>query len=173
MDLEQELLREHSKHQTLKIAAWIGADRERLDLFMKMFFSGEPIIVQRGAWVISIVGDTHPELLQPYLKRLVAKMKQPGVHAAVKRNVVRLLQTIDIPRTLLGTVTTLCFDFLASPKETIAVKACSITVLAKIARREPDLMKELRLLVDQQLPSAGGAIRSRARNLLHMSADEG
>jgi hypothetical protein len=102
---------------------------------------------------------------------LIAMMKRPGVHPAVKRNTVRLLQTIEIPKSLLGPVTNLCFDFLTSPKETIAVKVFSMTVLARIARQEPDLEKELRLVVAQQLPLAGGAFRSRARHVLRMTAE--
>ncbi len=172
MNVEQELLREHSKEQALKIASWIGADKNRLDVLMSLLLSGEPLITQRAAWVAGIVGEAHAALFQPYLKKMISKMREPGVHAAVKRNFVRILQTIDIPRGLLGAVTNLCFDLLTSPKEPIAVKVFSMTVLARIARQEPDLENELRLVVAQQLPLSGGGFRSRAKRVLHMSADD-
>ena len=172
MNLEQELLREHSKEQALKIASWVGGDARRLDQLMGLVFSGQPLIVQRAAWVVGIVGEAHAALFQPYIKKMTVKMKQPGVHAAVKRNFVRILQTIDIPRTMLGAVTNLCFDLLTSPKEPIAVKVFSMTVLARIAHQEPDLEQELRLVVEQQLPLSGAGFRSRAKRVLHMTARE-
>lgn len=169
MDIERELLKGHSIAQTLKIAAWIGTDERRAAQFMDVFLGGDPLILQRGAWVIGKVSDTHPELFVPHLKKMLAKMTEPGVHDAVKRNIVRLLQTIEIPPRLLGTVVSICFDFLASPQEPIAVKVCAMTVIARVCKKEPDLENELRLLVEQQLPNAGGAFRSRARKILHLT----
>lgn len=173
MDIEQELLREHSKAQALKIAAWIGTDSRRLDLLMELVLTGERVIAQRGAWVVGIIGDMHPVLLRPFLKKMIAKMKEPCVHAAVKRNFMRILQEMEIPRNLLGAVTNLCFDLLTSHKETIAVKVFSMTVIANIAQQEPGLEKELHIIVERQLPQAGPGFRSRAKKILTMSMQKG
>ncbi len=169
MDIEQELLSEHSRSQAQKIASWIGTDADRLARFMACYLTGEYRVTQRAAWVVGIIGDEHPAMLVPHLKKMIAKMKQPGVHHAVKRNTIRLLQTIDIPRGLLGTVVDVCFDALTAPKETIAVKVYAMTVLARIAQKEPDLMKEIRLVVAQQLPTSGAGFRARAKNVFHLT----
>lgn len=171
MDLETEILREHSKRQALRIASWVGHDRRRFRRLMELFLKGDRLITQRSAWVVGICADNHPELVRPHLKPLVKKMQEPGVHDAVKRNVVRILQTADIPNDLLGTVATLCFEYLGSVNEPIAVRAFSMTVLAKIAQREPDLMRELRLVIEQQLPYGSAGIRARARRVLKMLGD--
>jgi hypothetical protein len=172
MGIERELLREHSKVQALKIAAWVGTDKSRVDELLRLLLHGEPLVTQRAAWVTGIVGCRHPELLQPYLKKVFTKMMRPGVHPAVKRNIVGLLRTMEIPRNLLGTVVTICFDLLSSPDETIAVKASAMTVLARIARKEPDLLNELRSVVAHQLPQSTAAFRACARNHLHLTAEE-
>lgn len=169
MDIEQELLSEHSRAQAQKIASWIGTDAGRLARFAALYLNGEYRVTQRAAWVMSIIGDAYPAMLVPYLRKMIAKMKQPGVHPAVRRNTIRLLQTIDIPRGLLGTVVDVCFDALTAPKETIAVKVYAMTVLARIAAKEPDLMKEIRLVVAQQLPTSGAGFRSRAKNIFHLT----
>lgn len=170
MDIERELLREHSKSLTLKIAGWIGTDPGRLQVFLDVFFGGDRLIEQRGAWVIGTMSETHPELYLPHLKRLIAVMKRPGVHDAVKRNITGLLQNVEIPRRLQGLAASVCFDLLSSPAEAIAVKVNAMTVLARICRQEPDLEHELRLIVEQQLPTAGGAFHARARMVLHSAA---
>ena len=95
-------------------------------------------------------------------------MQEPGVHVAVRRNVIRILQRIDIPEKLVGEVATVCFDYLASPDEPIAVRVFSMTVLANIARKEPDLKNELRLLIELQLLYGSTGFRSRARQVMKM-----
>jgi hypothetical protein len=99
---------------------------------------------------------------------MIRRMQEPGVHVAVKRNVIRILQFINIPRELLGDVTTLCFDYLASPNEAIAVRTFSMTVLANIAQKEPDLRNELRLSIEQQLLHGSPGFRARARNVMQL-----
>jgi len=133
---------------------------------MNLFLDGESVVTQRLAWVVGICADANPELVRPYLRQMVQKMQEPGVHDAVKRNVVRMLQCIDIPSDLLGTVATLCFDYLSTMETPIAVKCSSMTVLARLAEKEPDLGRELRLVIEQQLPFEGAAFRARARKIL-------
>jgi hypothetical protein len=166
VDIEAALLAEHSKRQALRIAVWIGNDKERLDQLVQLLLKGEYVVAQRAAWVLSSCAENHPQMMKPYLKQLVAKAADPRVHDAVKRNVVRLLQHIQIPRSLLGSVATLCFDFLSSPQAPIAVKAFSMTVLANIAEQEPDIGQELRLVITQLQPHGSPGIQAHARKVL-------
>lgn len=166
MDLEAEILREHSKHQTVRIARWIGSDRRRFRKLMELFLHGDYRVTQRSAWIVSECYEQHPRLIIPWLPAMLTKMQEPGVHDAVKRNVVRILQCIEIPKPLLGTVVSLCFDYLNSIDAPIAVKAHSMTVLTRIAEREPDLKRELRDSIELMLPYARPAIHARARMVL-------
>jgi hypothetical protein len=166
MNLESEILREHSRVQALRLARWVGSDRRRFRKLMSCFLRGDYRITQRSAWVVGICAERHPELVRPYLGKMIARMQEPGVHDAVKRNVIRILQTVDIPRGLLGIVADICFRYLASIDTPIAVKAFSMTVLARIAEREPDLKRELRIVIEQQLLFGGPAICARARKVL-------
>jgi hypothetical protein len=166
MDLEEEILREHSKRQVLRIAAWIGNDPEKFRQLCKLFLKGDAVLSQRAAWIIGYLGEHKPVLLRPWLRRLVKKMMEPGVHDAVKRNVVKALLSAEIPRPLLGTVVTFCFDELSSPAGPIAVRAYSMMLLASFAEREPDLRRELRITVEQLMPNGGPGLRACGKNVL-------
>jgi hypothetical protein len=166
MDLEVELLSEHSRKHAEKIARWVGADSERLNQLMQFFLKGEYRIAQRAAWVVTIVAERHSFLLRPYLKRMLSRIQEPGIHDAVKRSVVCILQEIEIPESLLGTVATLCFDELSSAGSPVAVKCYAMTVLARLAEQEPELGGELRLVIEQQMPFASGGFRARAKETL-------
>ncbi len=166
MDLEEQLLVEHSRHNTDRIVQWIGADASRLARFMKVFLSSDPLLTQRAAWVVGVFVDSHPGILQPWLTKMLRKMQEPGVHDAVPRNVMRALQFMEIPQRQLGNVAAACFHALASGGTPLAVKASAMTVLARIVEREPGLAREVRLMIEQQLPYGAASFHARARKIL-------
>jgi hypothetical protein len=166
MDLEAEILSEHSKRQCLRIAAWIGTDRKRSKELMKLFLKGDYRTTQRTAWIVKHCADEHRELILPYIDPMLDRMLEPGVHDAVKRNVIQILQDLEIPRSLAGKIATICFDMLASHNEPIAVKVFSMTVLANLAQDEPDLKNEIRILVEREMINASAGFCSRGSKVL-------
>lgn len=166
MDLEAAILYEHSRRQVDKIADWIGNDKRRFKELMDLLLHGEYRMTQRSAWVVSACAERHPELITPWLKRMVARSEEPGIHVAVKRNVLGILECAEIPKSLLGHVVSRCFDYLTSEDEAIAVRAYSMMILLRASQSEPDLENELRAAVETMLPHAGPAIRARARMVL-------
>ena len=163
MDLETEILREHSKRQTVRIARWIGPDKRRFRKLMDLLLHGDSVVTQRAAWILSSCYEFYPQLITPWLPALLKKMQEPDVHDAVKRNVVRLLACIDIPKPLLGTVVSLCFDYFNSVDAPIAVKVHSMSVLQRVAEQEPDLKHELKTAIELMIPYAGPALRARGK----------
>ena len=93
-------------------------------------------------------------------------MQEPGVHDAVPRNMLRILQFVEIPKSLLGTAATLCFDYLNTVGSPIAVKANAMTALQRIVAREPDLKRELQTSIELMMPYVGAALKARARIVL-------
>jgi hypothetical protein len=170
MNIEFEILKEHSKRQTLKITRWIGDDESRFAELMKLFLSGEDVVVQRSAWIVSLCGERYPSLIKPWILKLVKRAGEKNVHDAVKRNVVRVLQYVEIPHAQQGRVANLCFDFLQDLKAPISVKAFSMTVLVNIAQHEPDLKHEIALVVEQMLPFGSAGIQSHGKKVLKQLA---
>jgi hypothetical protein len=163
MELESEIRILRSKHQVEKLIRWIGTDSKRFAQLMKLFLHGDQDISRRSAWVIGHYCERHPELAQPWLKMMIKKMQEPNVHSAIQRNVMRVLQYVEIPKSLKGTVANICFNFISGIKTAIAPQAFAMTVLANIAKKEPDLLRELRVLVHQMLPYGTPAFRARAK----------
>lgn len=166
VQLESEILREHSRRQAETIASWIGNDTRRFKLLIELFLKGEYRITQRASWILNICSERYPGLIRPYLKQMIKRMQEPDVHPAVRRNVIRILQFVEIPRHLLGTVATVCFQYLGSHNQPIAVRVFSMTALGNIARLKPDLQRELRLVIERQLPYGSAGFRARARKVL-------
>ena len=108
---------------------------------------------------------TAPELIRPYLPKLLDCLARDDMHDAVKRNVLRLLQRVEIPRRLAGKVYSHCVDLIDDAFEPAAVRAFALTVAARIVKSEPDLMNELRLVVRKH-PHTTAAFQKRAREIL-------
>ena len=149
-----------------KIVNWVGSNEKRFAKLMDLFYAADERMEMRCIWIISMCAEAHPALIRPWLSKLIKLAGIKSVHESVKRNIVRTLQFVDIPRAQLGPVTNLCFDFLQDLKSPIAVKAFSMTVLANIAEKEPDLKTELSLVIEQMLPYGSAGIQSRARKVL-------
>ena len=165
MNISEALLKEHSKTNSLKIANYIGDDDERFSRLIKIFTSNDYRLVQRSAWVLSIIAEEHPYLVNPYLPLLIKQLHLP-LHDAVKRNVLRLLQFIDIPEAFWGELTDLCFQILTNGKEPIAIKVFAMTVLEKIVLHYPELKNELIIIIEDQLPYSSAGFKSRGKKIL-------
>ena len=166
MDLRTALRKEHSKLQTAKIADYVGLNKARFKQLVDIYLAGPYRITQRAAWALSLCVERVPGLLGPHLGPILGHLATPGVHDAAKRNTVRLLQFVTIPKRYHGIVIDLCFGYLTSKNEPIAVKVFSMSVLKGLVRDEPDLLRELKLVIEDQLPYASPAFRSRAQKVL-------
>lgn len=115
---------------------------------------------------MSVCAEKRPELLMPHLARLVNQLPKKEIHPAVKRNVVRLLQFVEIPKRMRGKVFSHCVDLIDDPKEPIAVRCFSITVARKIAENQPALLAELKLVVGKHAEHASAGLKVRMRHVL-------
>ncbi|MCX6350290.1 MAG: hypothetical protein NTX03_00325 [Bacteroidetes bacterium] len=162
MNLRQQLLQEHSLSNTLFITQYIGEDAEKFAELMEIFLGDNYRLTQRAAWVVSHVVEAHPHLLKPYYKKFIQHLNQPNIHDAVKRNTIRVLQFVEVPKTYWGALADICLRFVADKKEPIAVRVFSLTVLANLCIKQPDLKNEILLLIEDLLPYASAGLKNRA-----------
>ena len=166
MDIKKALSEEHSKAQTLQIVDYVGVNKKRFKQLINIYLAGPYRITQRAARPLSYCVQRAPHLIGPHLNVLVDFMKTPAAPVAVRRNTMRLLQFIDIPKRLHGKVVDACFRFLTDKKETVAVKVFSMTVLAQLVKDSQEIRKELKTVIEDQLPYQSAAFASRARKIL-------
>jgi hypothetical protein len=165
MDLRSEILAEHSKRQARRIVEWIGTDTERFAELMRLFLSDTYRVTQRAGWPLSDCVKLHPELIKPYFRQLLKQLERDDVHIAVRRNVVRLLQFVEIPRRHEGRIFDVCYCLLDDLHQPVAVRVFSMTVAANIARRSPELLKELHLVATKYPQLMTPGFRARLRHV--------
>jgi hypothetical protein len=166
VSLKEVILKEHSKRQCDKVVASIGNSAPRFSELVNLFLEGPYRVTQRAAWPLSCCLEKNPTLIQPHLKKILNYSMKPGVHDAVKRNVVRLLQFIEVPKRLQGLTAAICFQFFNNKKEPIAIRVFSMTVLSNLAKKLPELKNELIPLIEDQMPYGSAGFISRGRKVL-------
>ena len=167
MDLKEEILKEHSRRQAEKIAGWIGNDKQKFSRLINLITQGEYAIAQRAAYPLSLVAEKNPKLAESQLHLLIDKcLNDKNVHDAVKRNVVRIMQFINIPEKLQAKAMNLCMDYLADPNETIAVRCFSMTVLANLAKLYPDIKHEVEEVINVSMKNSTPGLKARAKKVM-------
>jgi hypothetical protein len=166
MNLRHQILQEHNKENCVKIVEWVGHDVKKFNELFDLFLNDKYRVTQRAAWPLSYCVITRPELMKNNFGKLIANLNNPGIHNSIKRNTVRLLKSVNIPEKYEGAVMDICFNYVVSPNEAVAIKAFSLTILGNFAKKYPDVIPEIKLLIEDQLPHQTAAFKSRAKKLL-------
>jgi hypothetical protein len=165
MDIKEQLKREISKINTKYIANYIGNDPELFKELMDLIFEEKDPLPLRASWVASVLSDTYPDLLHSYINKVIAQLKN-FKHPGIRRNFLRALANLDIPEQYTGIIYDDCYQWLLSKEEPPAVKVYSMQILFNIAKNEPDLLRELRLVLEGLTDHESAGIRSRTNELL-------
>jgi len=166
MDIRKQILKEHTKENCLKIVDWVGNNSSRFNKLFSLFLNDEYRVTQRAAWPMSYCVIAHPGLMKNNFGKLINNLQKPEIHNSIKRNTVRLLQSVNFPEKYEGIIMDICFKYVASPDEAVAVKAFSLTILGKLAKKYPEIIPEIKLQIEDQIDHQTPAFKSRANALL-------
>ena len=166
MNLRNQILSEHTKANCQLIVEWVGNDPSRFDELFELFLHDEYRVTQRAAWPMSYCAIAHPSLMKKNIGKLVKNLQKPNIHDSIKRNTLRFLQVIDIPSKYEGTIMNTCFQYIENPKEAVAIKAFSLSILGRLAKKYPEIIPEIKLLIEEQAPVQTAAFTSRAKKVL-------
>jgi hypothetical protein len=167
MDLRIALSKSFAKDSFREVADYVGNSAIRFKVLIEIYQGGPYRVTQQAASAICLCVEKHPILATPHLRAILAMLDADDVPVAIQRNTMRLLQYCEIPRRFHGTLINRCFDYLKDRSTPVAVRVFSMTVLHRLIEKEPDLKKELRIILEDEQPYASPGFVSRARKILH------
>jgi len=159
------LQREHSKQLTLKIVDYVGDNRKRYKEIIQVVLGSDDVLAQRAAWVLGTIAESRPSLIIPYIDKLLTHFNNP-IHNAIKRNTMRALTFVSIPKKNYGKIVDVCFEFLLNPKTPPAISIHAMIVLHEIIKEEEDLKREFKLVLEDFMKTGGAGVKSRGRRIL-------
>lgn len=158
------LLEEHSRRQCNAIIDFVENHPAAFNHLLRYMCGDDAVLSQRAAWPMSDIGIRNPSLVYAHWQTFQEEWIRPNRHPAIRRNITRILEHIDIPENAAGAVMHHSFLMLEDPQEAVAVKAGCITILQKFSQLYPEIIPEFTLLL-QSLNNTP-AIRARQKRAL-------
>ncbi|HNR42346.1 MAG TPA: NUDIX domain-containing protein [Bacteroidales bacterium] len=148
------------------------ANGEVLKKLLDYSFSDDRKLAFRASWTLSKLHDKIPEIVTPYLGRLIGALDTID-NESVQRSFLRIVSLSDlnlVPARDQGMLADHCFRMLKSGFSAIAVKAYSIEIIYKLALIYPELSGELAATVRLLEDEAPTGVLAKGRNLLRKLA---
>lgn len=166
MNLRQQVLKEHSAENRDLITSWIGTSEERCQELIHLFLTDENLrVCQRAAWPLMHLAQKQRHLVLPYYVDFIDNLEN-AKHDAVIRNTLRILQDEKIPESHEGKLYELCFEYLCSISQPIAIKVFGMSILGNIAQKFPELKEELIAEIEYQYPHGSKGFQARSKRVL-------
>ena len=147
------------------VVKWIGRSPARFAQLVAYVDGDDRLLMQRAAYPLSFAIEKNPAFVTPHYHTLIRRMKEPGLHDAIRRNILRAFEYVDVPALWQGELMDACFQFISNPREKPAVKASCITVLGRLAKQHPDIVPEIKLVIEEMRDNETAAFRARARKV--------
>ena len=166
-EIKAFLERDQSKDNRDEIIQYVGEDARKFKCLMSFFLDDSLHwrYNQRAAWPIGIIARKNPEIIDEYLDLMIDKLGN-GRHDSVERNILRILEEIEIPEHLEGILYQKSFELFNDLNRAIAIRVFAMTVLFKIAKSYPEMLEELRESIQMYLPHGSSGFKNRGSKIL-------
>lgn len=170
----QASLTDSSRQLADLVVQAIGTDKELFGQAIELAFADLYPLSMRAANVVQKCWEKHPELIFPYLNQIVRKLpewKVPGVKRCLSKPLVSHTDRLDDQS--LSLLIDFGFRAMASPAETIAVRAYMLHTLFAVSRSIPEICDELAFCIETHfLHSQSRGLRSLGKKTLRQLAKQ-
>jgi len=144
------------------------AQPQKIEILMDIAINSPHPKSWRAAWMANKIHDIKPELIVPYLDKMIIRLKKETCNSK-KREFLKLISLYAPPRKHHSFLMDYCLNCFMSAGEPIAVRVNSMQVLYHISDSEPEFKPELLAVIEHEteLDSSAG-IRSRGNRLAKM-----
>lgn len=166
MNLHEAIQGTYDGKHPVEVVNYVGNNKDRFAQLVQVFLGDNVRATHYGSHVINALLEKHPELISPHLPHFIKLLSQP-VNDTIKRSIVRTFSFIELPEDTFGEVYENCTILLNNPKEAVAIRVFSMTVMFNICKHYPELGHELKEMVILAMDNSDKpAIQSRGKRTL-------
>lgn len=146
-DFEARLSSTLSRNFVDTIVASVQDNPEDFQLLYSLIKSEETKISWRAAWACEKLSESCPQwFISKYeeITNLALSIK----HSGTKRLLLSILYNLPVPSQFPVELYNFCLEKMISPDEAIAIQALSVKLAYKIALKEPELLSEICLYLE-------------------------
>ena len=119
----------------------------------------------RVAWLLTHIADIKPELLIPFQTQMMDILDRP-MHNGVHRSVAKILSEQDISEDNEGPLYDKCISMVNNGNVHVAIRVHCMEVAWNIGKKYPDILPELKLIIENHLPGEKPGFKSRGNRIL-------
>ncbi len=162
---------------SMKEAEWVATSAiENPAIFIKLYeysHSPDKKLAFRASWTLSKVCDKFPEIIYPYLSKIVESLNKIDNESTL-RSFLRIISLSDLGKINSrqhGLLADFCFSTLKSGFSAIAVKAYSMEILYRLSLIYPELANELSTSIRILMEDGSAGITARGSMILKKLAE--
>ena len=168
--IEKFLLESLSKKATMQASKTWMNDEIIYKILWDIIKKNKHPLSWRAAWLFEHMAFEKPKYAYPFLTEIMENLPY-FKHNGQKRHMLKVIQLYEFSDAQKGDLLNICFDFLMSKSEPVAVKMHSINILYKISLSFPDINPELVSSIEINLPDATSGFKNAAKKILSKIQD--
>jgi hypothetical protein len=165
MKLEETLNTCQSRIQA-EIIAKAVLDNDLLNDLVSILIGNNTLLSGRASWPAEIISSLYPHLFKPYCRLLIESLNNK-MHDATKRQILKIINRLKIPKTLQGKLISICYEWMLSSNEPYAVRVNAMSLLYTLSISYPELSDELVLTIELLIGTIAPSFDSRAKKILN------
>ncbi len=127
---------------------------------------GKQTVSWRAIWACEKLSEKHPDWFVPMREEIIQRLLDCK-HDGSKRLLMSILYNIPVSSPISIELLNYCFDHMLAPQESIGVQALSIRMAYKLCKNEPELLQELRLILENtEVDFYSTGVKTTLRNIL-------
>ncbi len=150
-----------------EVAKELAQSPSDIQLLFELNTHKKPKIAWRSAYLLDLSHDVDPSILDDYLSTLIERTPQL-TYESIKRHYLRILSQHDLSELADGNFLDCCLNWLQTEETAIAVKAHCMTIAYELCKPYPELIPELRAILENLLPYGSKGEVNRAKKILKL-----
>ena len=160
MTLHQIIMFEHSRAQAVMIADLVIQKPALFDELLDIVFAEEEPVSRRAAWPLRFIHERNECLIDKYIPIIITKL--PNIKSvAIQRNLLYIIAYSNIPEFYYGRLLDFTSRVLLDTNSSVASIIYSVDIFFNVSKSEPDLLNELRHMIDFLIPNATPGVKSK------------
>lgn len=141
MEVERRLLESLSRSTVDLLVQDAMQSKALFDKLLSLSFSDNKRLAWRAAWTLSHLHEKKPQLFEPHIIRMMEFLPQSNIDG-VKRSFIYILSNTPFDEYPVSFIN-LCFDWMLSPKQPVAIQVYCMRILVRVCMVYPDFKSEL------------------------------
>ena len=163
--LSDLIMAEHSRHQADFIVDIVLSQPSYLDELLHIVFQNREPISRRASWPLRIISERDINILESHVPVIIKRLPEID-NVAIQRAFLAILVNVKIPKENYGELLQFTCEILLNPGSPVASLIYSTDIFYKISINEPELLNELKLMLEQLLPYGSAGVKSKCRKTI-------